>query len=280
VATAATAVAPPATYAPWWYDRRFQVPAALVGATLLATVAFTVLHLALKEKPPVDPKRDDRGWKFPELGYFLCPQGAGLPPTNKQISKGSVIVVALGSPTGYPIELAWGKVADEDTKDPNRIQVVLVGQASETGQVALKTDRHGFRIGQRLWLTRDCVWDVLQWLNDPNARLLCGAELLTFDGPDPDTTPDDYMFAWPPAPVSALVGRKVELLLVSKAGRGTAWQVPLTAEIVATSETKHIATVRVVAIGRDELADAPDTGHHVRAGDMFDITWDCVLKYL
>lgn len=277
---AATIVATVLPYGPWWYDRRFQVPAALIGATLLATVTFTALHIALKDRvPPENAKRDERGWKFPELGYVLCPQGAGLRPTDKQISPGAIIIVSLGSPAGHPVEVAWAKVAGEDPNDPNRLSVVLVGQASETGQVDLQTDRHGFRISQRLWITRDCVWDVLRFLDDPKGRLLCGAELLTFDGPDDDPSPDGYMFAWPPAPVKALVGREVELLLVSKAGKGTAWQVPIAAEIVAVSETKHIATVRVTAVGRDEQADDPETGHHVRSGSTFDITWDCVLKY-
>lgn len=280
VPTAAAAIAAP-VYGPWWADRRFQIPAALVGATLLATATFAVMYFALKKQDSSSTaRRDDKGWKFAELGYVLCPQGAGLAPTGKEISKGSVIVLALGSPSGYPVELSWGKVVGSDANDLNRLQVVLVGQASETGQVALQTDRHGFRIGQKLWVTRDCVWDVLQWLSDPQGRLLCGAELLTFDGADPDATPDGYTFAWPPGPVDTLVGRKVELLLVSRAGSGTAWQVPLTAEIIDVSETKHIATVRVSALGRDELADDPETGHHVRPGDTFDITWDCVLKYL
>jgi len=282
---AATALAPALSLVhdgPWWADRRFQLPAAFMGATLLATAAFAACHFAVsrKETDLDTARRDDRGWKFPELGYVLCPQGAGLAPTGKEISSGSVVVLALGSPTGYPVELAWAKVLGEGEQDPNRIQAVLVGQASQTGQLALETDRHGFRVGQKIWITKDCVWDVLRWLKDPYGRLLCGAELLTFDGSDPDAAPDGYAFAWPPGPVSSLVGRQVELLLVSQAGKGTAWQLPLTAEIISVSDTKQIATVRVIAVGREPAAEGPETGHHVRAGDEFDITWDCVLKYL
>jgi hypothetical protein len=267
-------------YGPWWVDRRFQIPAALIGATLLSLAAFAACHIALESSSSPSAKRDERGWSFPDLGYVLCPQWAGLEPTAKQISTGSIIIVALGSPTGYPVEVAWAKVVGEDPTDRNRILVVLVGQASETGQVDLHTDRHGFRISHRVWITRDCVWDALRFLDDPKGRLLCGAELLMFDGSDDDADPDGYVFSWPTTPVKSLVGREVELLLVSKVASGTAWHVPMIAQIVDVSETKHIATVQVVATGRDEYADDPETGHHVRAGDTFDITWDCVLKYL
>jgi hypothetical protein len=277
VAAAAPTVA--AVLEPWWADRRFQLPGAFVAATLLATATFAGLYFALREKPDRETgDRDERGWKFPELGYVLCPQGAGLRPTDKPIEAGSIIVVGLGSPTGQSVEAAWAKVAGVDPRDPNRIAVVLVGQASETGQVELQTDRHGFRLSQRLWITRDCVWDVLRFLDDPQGRLLCGAELSNFDGPDADVAPDGYKPAPPPIPLASALGRHVELLLVSRAAAGTAWVVPLTAEVTAISETKHIATVRVTAVGRNEDAEGA-SGHHVRAGTTFDITWDCVLQY-
>ena len=271
--------APPVALEPWWADRRFQIPAAFVGATLLATATFATLYVALHKRPQVETgRRDERGWKFPDLGYVLCPQGVGLRPTDKPIAPGSIIVLGLGSPAGQSVEAAWAKVAAVDPDDPNRLEVVLVGQASTTGQVSLRTERHGFRLSQKLWVTRDCVWDVLRFLTDPYGRLLCGAELATYDGPDADAAPDGYMPASPPIPIESAVGRRVELLLVSRAGAGTAWMVPLTAQIVEVSDTRHIATVRVLAVGRNEAAEGP-LGHHVRAGATFDITWDCVVQY-
>jgi hypothetical protein len=277
---AVAAAAPPLP--PVWSDARFQVPLALLGATVLATATFTVLHFALRKRPTPTPEhegvRDEKGWSFPELGYVLCPQGSGLDPTAKEIKPGSIVIVALGSPTGLPVEASWGRVAEVDPRDPNRVLVVLVGQATTTGQTDLQTDRHGFRISAGLWVTRDCVWDVLEALNDPRGYLLCGAELMVWDGPDNDTTPDGHQPVALPAPPRQLVGREIELFFVSRAGKGLAWQVPIRAVITDVTGTGHVATVRVLAVGTDEFADV--SGHQVTSGDTFDITWDCVVKYL
>lgn len=268
---------------PVWEDARFQVPFAFLSATVLATATFAVLHYVMRKRdePTAEGKRDQKGWSFPEAGYVLCPQGAGLPPTEKDIAVNSVLVLGLGSPTAVPVEPAWAVVSSIDSKDPNRVEAVLVGQATPTGQADLQTDRHGFRLSQKIWVTRDCVWEVLEMLADPQGRLLCGPELVTFDGPDVDMDPDGLSAArMPPGPPQNLVGRRVELYLVSKAGKGTAWQVPVEAEVVAVGTTGHVATVRVLAFGRSDLAEDPRTGHSLRPGQQFDVTWDCVVRYL
>lgn len=279
---AAAALAP---LPPVWSDIRFQVPLALLGATVLATATFAVLHFALRkrgdEKPADVGTRDDKGWAFPELGYVLCPQGAGLSPTSKEIKPGSIVIVGLGSPLGQPVEPAWGRVTEVDAADPNRVLVVLVGEATTVGQKGLQTDRHGFRISSALWITADCIWDVLEPLTDPKGLLLCGADLVLYDGDDDDTAPDGFGPApMPPVPVEELVGRKVRLSFVSRVGTvaQSLWQVPLTAEVTAVGNTGHIATVKVLAVGHHEFADV--SGHQVTSGNTFDITWDCVLKYL
>lgn len=277
VAVAAVSAPPPV-----WQDARFQLPLALVGASVLAAATFAVLHFALGRRRAEEDEgaRDERGWRFPKSGYVLCPQGAGLEPTAKDIEVGSILVLGLGSSTGQPVEPAWARVVEIDARDPNRIAVVLVGQATLAGQTGFQTDRHGFRLAQKLWVTKDCVWDVLRMLDDPGGVLLCGADLALFDGPDPDSAPDELGPAPMPARVRDLVGRAVELLLVSRAGKGTAWQVPVTAEIVDVGETGHVATVRVLAIARDDEAERPGVGHELTPGQTFDITWDCVVRYL
>lgn len=279
---AAVAVAP---LPPVWSDVRFQVPLALLGATVLATATFAALHFALRKRGddpvPEVGKRDEKGWTFPELGYILCPQGAGLPPTPKEIKPGSIVIVGLGSPLGQAVEPAWARVTEVDTADPNKVLVVLVGEATTVGQKGLQTDRHGFRISTGLWITKDCIWDVLEPLTDPKGRLLCGAELIIYDGDDDDSAPDGLGPApLPPVPVRQLVGRKVRLYFVSSSGTlaQSLWQVPLVAEVVEVGNTGHVATVKVLAVGHHEFADV--SGHQVTSGDTFDITWDCVLKYL
>ncbi len=267
--------------APVWSDVRFQLPFALLGAALLATATFAVLHFTVgRRKGGDEGRRDDRGWKFPEAGYVLCPQGAGLEPTAKSVGIGSIVILGLGSPAGQPVEPGWARVVELDATDPNRVAVVLIGQATTAGQTGFQTDRHGFRISQKLWVTRDCMWDVLQLLDDPGGTLLCGAELIVFDGPDYDIVPDGLGPADLPSHPRDLVGRNIELYLVSRFGKGSAWQVPVTAEVVDVGSTGHIATVRVLAVGRsDEAEKPPPTGHQLQPGQTFDITWDCVVRY-
>lgn len=275
---AAVAVAQP----PVWDDARFRVPLALVGFTILATATFAALHLLFRRRgeEPTSGDRDASGWKFPEAGYVLCPQSRGLEPTAKLIQPGSLIVLVLGSPAAQEVEPVWARVVSIDAVDPNRIGVVLIGQATTTGQRDLQTGRHGFRLAQKIWVTKDCTWDVLRVLDDPGGVLLCGADLRVFDGPDVDVAPDGLAPAQMPASPRDVVGRRVELYLVSKAGRGTAWQVPVIAEVIEVGSSGHVATVKVSAFGRDPEAERPGTGHALSPGQTFDITWDCVLKYL
>lgn len=283
-AASTSAIAPVAVpLPPIWADPRFQIPLALLGATVVAVGTFTVLHFALRKRwqPPDQGELDDRGYRFPEAGYVICPQSEGLPPASAEIGVGSIIIMSLGSPTGQIVEPVWARVVEQDARDKNRIAIVLIGQTTATGQKDLQTDRHGFRLAQKLWVTKDCVWDVLRLLDDPGGRLLCGAELVGFAAEHEGFVPHAGGPAPVPGAVATLVGQKVELYLVSKAGKGTAWQIPLTAEIVGTGNTGHVATVKVVAFGRDDEAEKPPPiGHTLAPGQTFDITWDCVLAYL
>lgn len=255
---------------------------------------FAVLHYGLKPPPPAgsgsDPRgmteikaeyRDDGGYYFPALGYVLCPQGVGIDPTEKEISPGTFVVIWLGDPQGAFIERTWAEVVKVDPDDPNRLFVVIRGELFPSGQRSLQTDKHGFNLSQVFWMTRDCIPDAYNELGDPNGVLLCGANLVTFDGPDDDLEPDGLGPARPPAlPPRDLVGWQVELLLVSRAGRGSAWQVPVVAEIVDVGPTGDVPRVRVIEIGSDEFADAPPSGHHLSPGDEFDAPWDCITRYL
>lgn len=282
---ATTDAAPPvpvASLPPWWADTRMQLPLALVAATVLASGTFAALHFWLRgrSRAPDEGARDDVGFAFADAGYVICPQSEGLIPTRKEIDLHSTLIVSLGSPAGQIVEPVWARVVEVDPRDRNRIAVVLVGQTTSTGQRDLQTDRHGFRLAQKIWITKDCVWDVLRPLDEPSGRLLCGAELVAFASEHPELAT-----TLGPAPVpgaaKTLVGRKVELFMVSRAGAGTAWQIPLTAEILDVGNTGHVPTVKLVAFGRNDWAEQPPpSGHALAPGQIFDITWDCVLQYL
>lgn len=269
-----------------WADPRFRVPALLLGASVLAVGTFAVLHFTIGQRDKKngleqEPTKSNLGWVFPKAGVILCVIGSGLPPTPKPTGPGTFIVLWLADPEGTFIETTWARVIREDPEDPNRIFVVLTGEPSPVGPRPLRKE-HGFTLSQAFWMTRDCVPEAINPLADPRARILCGPGLVGFDGPDADGTPDGLAPAEPPqGPVENLVGRQVEMLLVSTAGGGTAWQVPVVATILSTGPIGQVVTVRVDDVGSNEFADAPaaEGGHTVRPGATFDVTWDCVTKY-
>lgn len=276
---------------PWWADPRFQLPAVFVGASLLAAATFTALYFGLR--PPKTPpgkggalmpiaptRRDAGGYFFAQQGYILCPQGMGIAPTSKEIVDGTFVVLWLATPAGAFVERTWGQVVEVDPKDDNRIRVVIRGELTPTGQRALRRDQHGFDLSQVFWMTKDCIPEAYNELVDPKAVILCGANLVTFDGPDDDFVPDGLHPAVMPAvAVRDLVGTEVEFQLVSRAGRGAAFRVPVRAQIVEVGPTGDVPRVRVLEVGRDPYADDPATGHSVRAGDEFDVAWDCITGY-
>lgn len=259
------------------WDARLQLPAALLAGSVLAAGAFAALHFTvgrrLREKAQREPVRSDLGFVFPESGVVLCPATAGIEATTKEIKRGSFVVLWLADPQGKFVQTTWAKVLAVDETDPKRIFVILTGEMTRAGQKALDP-RHGFGLSQVFWMTKDCVPEVYEGLVDARAALLCGAQLETFDG-DGDGKPDGYAPAKPPAnAVEDLVGREVELLLVSRAGKGTAWQATLVAMIMGTGKIGQIATVKVLEVGETPLAD-----HGVSPGDVFDVAWDCITKY-
>jgi hypothetical protein len=210
----------------------------------------------------------------------LCPQGSGLPPTTKRIYPGSFIVLWLADPKGRFIETTWARVVRVNTDDPNKIFVVLTGEPTPVGPRPLQK-AHGFTLSQAFWVTRDCVPEAIEPLADPAAEILCGGRLLTFDGPDIDGDADGLAPAPPPTgDVKALVGRQVEMVMVSSAGGGTAWQVRVVGTITSTGPIGQVPTVRVDEVEANEFADDQSgMGHSVQPGDTFDVTWDCITHY-
>ncbi len=281
-AVAVPTVAPAPWTDPWWRDPRFLVPAAFVGLTVAATGMFAAVHFMTRSRrssTTEEPVRTAAGFVFPERGYVLCPQALGLRPTPKTPRPGSFVVLWLGDPEGNFVEATWGRILKVDDADPQRIFVILAGEETPVGQRPLRTEKHGFNLSQVFWMTKDCLVDLLDPLEDPNGALLCGAQLVVFDGPDDDFEPDGFQPAPPPAPPRQLVGRDVDLLLVSKAGKGSAWQVPVRATIVDVGPSGDLATVKVKSVQANTFADDPQMGHQLKPGDEFDVVWDCITAY-
>jgi hypothetical protein len=281
-ALAYPAAAPPAAVGPRaWDDPRFRLPGILLGASVLAVGAFAALHFTVgrREAKKQEPTKTNIGWTFPEAGVILCAVGSGLPPTTKKIGPGSFVVIWLADPKGRFIETTWARIVKEDPADANRIFVVITGEQTPVGPRPLRKE-HGFTLSQAFWMTKDCVPEAIAPLDDPKAAVLCGPDLVNFDGLDDDTEPDGLFAVQPPSSdVKLLVGRQVDVWLVSRAGKGTAWRVRLTGTIQSTGPIGQVVTIRVDSVEPNEVADDPQGGHSVRAGDTFDVTWDCIIEY-
>jgi len=262
---------------PFWRDPRFQIPAIFVGGSIAGILIGAGVAYAGKR----------RGYKPPPggPGRVLCVTEFGHVSTPKQVQVGSDVALWLGDWEGNFVEATWAKVLAIDPHDSNVLLVGLEGEATPVGAERLKSDEHGFRLGDKIpGVTRDCLAEVLRPLDDPKARLLCGGSLLSwatsaksgaFDiSPmDPDNLPEGP--AVPPTSTPhELNGMDVQLLLVSKAGVGTAWQSRVLARVIGVSETGAVAEVRV-----NVVEPHPDADHSVKPGQTFDITWDCVIAY-
>jgi len=261
----------------FWRDPRFQVPAILLGGSILgialgATYAYAARRRG--DKPPAGGE-----------GRVLCIKDFGFGSTNKQVKVGSDVALWLGDWEGRFVEATWGKVLGIDPKDPNMLLVGLEGESAVSGVRRLQSDKHGFRLGDKIpAVPLDCVAEVLRPLEDPSAQILCGGPLENFvasakrgdfdiSPANPDDLPDGAVM--PPAQEPhELLGRDVQLLMVSKAGAGTAWQVRVLARIIGVSEPGSVAEVRVTLVEPNAQAE-----HQVKPGDVFDITWDCVIAY-
>ena len=60
---------------PWWRDPRFVIPSVFVGLTIASSLAFALGHRlwARQKSSTEEPKRDDKGFAFPETTASLQP---------------------------------------------------------------------------------------------------------------------------------------------------------------------------------------------------------------
>lgn len=235
---------------------------------MAAVGAWAIWQRASPPATGSSPTRDELGLAYPEAGYVLCPQGLGLKPTDKSISVGDYVVVWLASISGAFVEATWAKVARVDPVDPNRLLVVL-GSQYHPALAALRTGDHGFVIGSALWVTADCVSDVLRAFPGRKVSVLCGAALASL-------VPGARQRATAlPSTVHDMVGREVDLVLRS----AYASRVPARGHIVSVSPTGQIATVALTSVTIPGALAYGPTVADLRPGTTFDITWDCVLSF-
>jgi hypothetical protein len=245
---------PAAIAAPFWRDPRFTVPAALLGGSIAGiAVAAVAARAHAASRPPV------------RRGFVLCPQGAGVDASPKPIEVGSDVALWLGDAAGRFVEATWAKVLSIDPTDPNHIRVGLEGEKGEASVRRLRSDLHGFRLGDELDATKDCIADVLVSLVGEDIEVACGTALAELGYPviGLGAAPD----------AMALNNRQVRIVL--RHPRLSGWKQEVVARVVEVSETGNVPTLRAEMFESVENAE-----HGVRPGSTFDVTWDCVTEHL
>lgn len=121
-------------------------------------------------------------------GHFLTQQDLGMPVITWASTKPTnFVLVALESHDRSFREWVWAEVVAAKPEE-DKVYVQLRGQLGESSAVPLATDKHGFRIGTRAFISRDAILDRLRLHPadlDEKGRIYCGvfAEELTGDAP-------------------------------------------------------------------------------------------------
>lgn len=203
-------------------------------------------------------------------GSVVCPAELDMmPPSAAGLRRGDFVAVRVSNLDGSFTELVWGMI-DGGSKLPGYTTVRLVPAIGDTEVIAPDDSRHGFAIGDRIEVGKDCLWEVLH--TNPHGMALCGTWGEQVAGRPPGG-------GAPGAAAGATVGMDVLLYLAPVAKgtslqRGAGWNVenPAWGQIISESPSRNILRVQL-------LESPPDPGPELklRAGSRLDITRDCIF---
>jgi len=198
-------------------------------------------------------------------GHIVCPSDTGrIPASTAGLSAGDFVVLRVASADDSFAEMTWAVVLTI-SPDGTQIQVRLAGEHTETGLKPLDTARHRFRIGQKLLVPSNCVFDVYR---PPSfaGQILCGPGLAALDeSEDPDLRPS-------PEALGIGRGNRARIVVASTEAQGTAWHEVLWTTITATSPTGQILT------GVVDEDPKQSTQHGLRRGSTLHFNRDCVVE--
>lgn len=225
-------------------DRRRKLTLA-AGATGLAAVAATTGYLLLRSE---------------RKGEALCPAAPLFEPGD--FHEGDFVVVQLGALDRSFSEATWARVRGRTLFGlGSGVKVELVGQIGSDGDPpALRSDKHGFDLGERVVVDAACVWDRYRPM--PNgAKFVCGAGLMTLPASlELPTAPD-------PKAKALRVGDLAALVVATSAPVELVW--------VTVKEQSPGAQVLVGEVTYP--TERPDI-HGLRQGTRVDFVRDCVVE--
>ncbi|MCH9637754.1 MAG: hypothetical protein K0U16_07405 [Gammaproteobacteria bacterium] len=223
-----------------------------LGGTVVAVGGGVLLWKHLQRpKPP------------PEFPALLCPKHVGREAApSASLTPGDFVVVQLQSPDGTFSEATWATVVG--IADPQLV-VVLSGEQIPEGVRPLNTEKHGFRLGQRLILDRDCVWEVFRPA-EFTGQIMCGPQIRELA----KVLEDETLF---PVRGGLIVqqGDRAQILVASQEAQGTSWNERLWTRIINVSPSGQIITAKVE--GEPELTER----HELSPGSVVRFNRDCVI---
>lgn len=232
------------------FSRRIKIA---IGAGAV-TVAAGVAIWALSGRGPV---------RSVHKGSLLCPGDVGrtpVPETNS-VGRGDFVVVQLQSPDGKFSESTWATVV-EDSGDV--LVAVLTGEQIAEGVRALRTDQHGFRLGQKLVLERGCIWEVFR-PEKYEGQILCGPQIVELA----EYIGDEHLYAVKGG-LTVEPGDRARIVIGSEESFGNAWYERLWTRIATMSPSGQIITAWV--------EDDPELEEHgLKRGSIVRFNRDCII---
>jgi len=214
--------------------RRVSIPLAIgVGA------AAAALAWWLTRPQPTKPNG---------LGQILCPVTA----YDGSVLKKDYVVIELQAIDGTLAEPTWAVV---ERVQGDQILVKIVGEIADgSDPKPLRTDKHGYSVGDRVLIAKSCVYD--RYRPGRSWQIVCGPALAPLGfGPIPS------------GQASALGDTDLALVVVKGAEGGPE---AMWVEIGAVSSGQQVISGVVVA-------DPQTTGHGLRRGDRLEFLRDCVV---
>lgn len=151
--------------------------------------------------------------------------------------------------------------------DKSDLYVQLVGEFTPRGIEPLATEKHGFNIGEKMLLDRDCIFDVLHQDTVFTGQVLCGPNLAVIRD---ETTNKQVYFARDTKGVQQ--GDAVRIIVASPEAQGTAWHEPIWVRVNRISPTQQVIQALV--------AETPKlTGQHgLEKMSAVQFGRDCVVE--
>lgn len=227
--------------------------ALIAGASaLIAGAAGVALWTAIRPRALPAPQ-----------GTLRCPSD---PAPTASVRRGDFVILQLESADGSYHESTWATVL---ARTPDTLVAVLSGEQIAEGVRPLATDKHGFRLGEKMLVSPDCVWGVFHptEMGDPDTggTILCGPqidELAQF-------LEDASLYAIAKG-LTVEPGNRAEIVVASKASY-KAWSERLWTRIVTMSPNGQVMTARI-----DDDPEFTDN-HTLVRGSIVRYNRDCII---